>query len=241
MSLINDALKRLSQSKKSRDPADDSQQPPPLIPVDEHEKRNFFILFVVPFTLVILIATGAWIFWPENAGRQEQDGDQTKLASADNGKTNAPAVTNQTPATTDNSRTSPTPSAEKTNVQTPAQTNLIPKTTQQTNVPAKTNLQQSVTNIASATTTNAQTPSTANAQTLTNASATNMFTTTPTQPSFPDLTLQGIFYDSTNSSALINGRTLKINDKIKGVRIDNIDAYSVTIELDGDKKRIFLR
>lgn len=54
---------------------------------------------------------------------------------------------------------------------------------------------------------------------------------------FPDLKLNGIFYQKTKPSAIINGKTVYIGEEINGVKVISIEPESVTVQFE-DEKRI---
>jgi hypothetical protein len=60
------------------------------------------------------------------------------------------------------------------------------------------------------------------------------------KPEFPALKLQGVFYRSTNSSALINNRTVFVGDEIRNAKVIAIGRQSVTLEFAGEKHVITL-
>lgn len=57
---------------------------------------------------------------------------------------------------------------------------------------------------------------------------------------FPALALQGLVYDGSNSSAVINGRVLHLGERVEGVQVIMIDRDSVWVELDGQTNRLSL-
>ena len=56
---------------------------------------------------------------------------------------------------------------------------------------------------------------------------------------FPTLTLQGLTYRGSNSSAVINGRVVRVGERVEGVQVIMIDRNSVWVELDGQTNRIW--
>jgi hypothetical protein len=53
---------------------------------------------------------------------------------------------------------------------------------------------------------------------------------------FPDLQLQGLIYNGENSTAVINGRTLRVGRHIGEVKLVAIAANTVTVELSGEQR-----
>jgi len=56
------------------------------------------------------------------------------------------------------------------------------------------------------------------------------------EPSFPELKLQGVFYRPSNPSAFINGKTVGRGDKIEGARVIAIEKNTVTVEWNGERR-----
>jgi hypothetical protein len=57
---------------------------------------------------------------------------------------------------------------------------------------------------------------------------------------FPSVRLQGLIYRTNNPEVLIDGTVYRFGDAVGDARIVAIDAQSVTLELDGQQKRIEL-
>jgi hypothetical protein len=60
------------------------------------------------------------------------------------------------------------------------------------------------------------------------------------KPTFPTVKVQGIFYREDNPSALINGRTVYVGDRLEDMRVTKIEKNSVTLEWEGQSKVISL-
>ena len=60
----------------------------------------------------------------------------------------------------------------------------------------------------------------------------------PARPPMPSLKLQGIFWNTTPSRAIINDQILTEGDTIQGVQIIEIRPSAVTIEYDGDRSTL---
>jgi cytoskeletal protein RodZ len=119
--------------------------------------------------------------------------------------------------------------------------------TNQTKAPSttglKTNDAVSATNVPpSATASNA--PMTTPPVAGSTSPATSAVTAAITQPkpavNFPRLNLQGIYLRGTNSSAIINGRSVPLRGAVDGVVVVAIDSKGVTVELDGQSKVLAL-
>jgi hypothetical protein len=62
----------------------------------------------------------------------------------------------------------------------------------------------------------------------------------PLAEDFPPLRLQGIFYRPSDPIVLINGRILAVGDVFEGIRLDKIEAQSVTVEWHGHVRTVRL-
>ena len=56
------------------------------------------------------------------------------------------------------------------------------------------------------------------------------------EPSFPELRLQGVFYRPANPSAMINAKSVFKGDRIDGARVIAIGRDTVTVEWKGQRK-----
>jgi hypothetical protein len=61
------------------------------------------------------------------------------------------------------------------------------------------------------------------------------------QESFPALKLQAIYYRLDDPSVLINGRTLREGQQIEGARVGRIDRRTVQVEYNGQVKELSLK
>jgi len=59
-------------------------------------------------------------------------------------------------------------------------------------------------------------------------------------PTFPALTLKGLICHGPRSTAIINGLTVRLGEKIEGVRVVAIERSGITVEMDGRKRNIIL-
>lgn len=53
---------------------------------------------------------------------------------------------------------------------------------------------------------------------------------------FDGIRVQGIFYETVNPVAIINGKTVGVGDRLNGVKVVNIDQSSVTLAQDGEQR-----
>jgi len=61
----------------------------------------------------------------------------------------------------------------------------------------------------------------------------------PARP-FPKLSLQGVTYTKQNPSVLINGKTLRVGERILEATIVQIGPHGATVEFDGQFKALTL-
>jgi hypothetical protein len=191
MSLINDALKRASQSEKNRprDPGSHSAMQP--VP----ESRRSLVPVLLGVWIFILLALAGWFVWRSLLHRGSP---QPAVASARQGASVAPA---------------PPPKVEPAPVPAP--------------VPAPQPAPVVVT--PPPVVTPAPLPSVASAK-----------EGAPQPQPFPELKLQGIFYNRTNPKAAINGQIRAQNELIGDVRILTITQDKVTVEWNGQTKDLNL-
>jgi len=55
-----------------------------------------------------------------------------------------------------------------------------------------------------------------------------------------ELKLMGIFFSKTNPRAIINGKTLVVDDEIQGIRVTKIEHDQVTVEWNGQVKKLVM-
>ena len=65
-------------------------------------------------------------------------------------------------------------------------------------------------------------------------------TNAPLAVVFPDLRLQGLIYNGDNSTAVINGWTLRVGRHIGEVKLVAIAPKTVTVELSGEQRVLHL-
>jgi hypothetical protein len=207
MSLINDALRRANQSKKQQ-PAPHSSGAP-MRPVEPAQKTNNTLLPVsLLVLLVIALGFAGWFFWLSSR-------EESKSIAATKKEINLP-------------KTIPPVAEKKISViekSTPVAPVLETKTVPITEPPP---------NIVVAPT---PTPAPAPAPEATPVVAAKPEPpiATPPPPSPPALKLQGIFYRTTNPTALISGNTVGVGETVSGARVLSITSQQVTLEWNGQK------
>lgn len=215
MSLINDALKRASETRKqSGDP------PPPvtLNPVDYAIRPNPGFRFLVMLMLLAALAFALWFLskWQEQTttiGRRQVVTNSAPPAAETTSRASSPAVAkprivvSTNFVTREDLKPADAPSAlnagtatEATDRETPALAPASESTTSRTNPIASPNI--------------APAPE-----------ATN---------TFPQLKLQSIVYRLSKPAVVINGEMLYTGDTIKGARVVKIERMAVTLEWRGE-------
>jgi hypothetical protein len=207
MSLINDALKRASQAKK---------EPPNLIgglrPIESSKTSDKRTIIGILVLLVILLVLGGWFFINSQKG--------TTVVSSNNAgkgiaKTNNFAQTGST-TTTGSNGVSSSSQPEKVAAATPKPLFQVPTTRPGSGgLPFGGPKQEK--------------------QESTNTLTTNA-PVIKRPVLFPQLKIQGIFYNTSKPSALINGRLVMLGETFGSVKIVEIDRRSVTVELQGERK-----
>jgi len=248
MSLINDALKRASQTQK---PKGDENPGTPLQPVDVPRRRSSsWILPVVCLLLLSFSIFLLWQWWTLRKSGSSAKADSRPTAPGSQVTVSAPPT--QTPVTVAVSSPNNTPvqvannnppaTAPKPPVAAPAYASATktvvvqPRQIQETPEPVVTLVPSPGVPVAS-------------------AKADQTAETTPVQPpvetvqpkveyvqlkvppgSFPELKLQGIFFRLNKPSVLINGRSLGVGDEIAGAKVEKIERQTVTVDFYGQKK-----
>ncbi|MGA2556211.1 MAG: hypothetical protein ABSG04_08050 [Verrucomicrobiota bacterium] len=187
MSLINDALKRASQSERSR-PRDNGShavmQPAP-------ESRRSFVPELVGVSIIILLIAAGALFW-HTLTRHVIAPPPVAAANAA-----APAVV------------TPPPKAEPAPAPAPAPPPAVVTPPPAASAPPA-------------------------------AVAVAPPPPPPAPPPFPELKLQGIFYNRNNPKAAINGQIRAQNEQIGDVRILAITQDKVTVQWNGQTKDLIL-
>ncbi|MHB8521089.1 MAG: hypothetical protein ACYDH9_10065 [Limisphaerales bacterium] len=218
MSLINDALKRASQSQKERAQTTPPPASPPLQPV-EHAPPAGPPRYLVPVLVVLVLGLSGWAFWKwSEVGQSPALATSSKLASTTPGRMEAAS-----------------PATHRLNSSTEIQVNTNPVVRPSpppaaVTPPPSTPIQTAPTAVA--------TPAPAPVPDTNTATA--AAETAPAKRSFPELKLQGIFYRLRNPSVMINNLTLYKGDAVEGARVLAIEREGVTVEFDGQKKRLLM-
>ena len=77
--------------------------------------------------------------------------------------------------------------------------------------------------------------------TVTNAPPTNVVVTSvPTQETAPSFRLNGIIYGVANPSAVVNGKTVFVGERVSGATVISIGRSAVTLEINGERKTVSL-
>jgi hypothetical protein len=221
MSLINDAIKRASQSEKDRPPGDglpSAMRPAPA-------SRRSFVPALAVLAIVVLLAAASWLVWRSLSLRQDR-APLPSVTSAQPSRRDAAAASNPAPLP------SAVPAAALTKEEGPAK-NAAPALPAVPGIeplpsvaPAKEGLPAVVTPPA-----NTNPPAAPPATNIASA---------PLPPSFPELKLQGIFYSRNNPRASINGEIHRENELVGEVRIVTIAPNKVTVEWNGQTRDLNL-
>lgn len=191
MSLINDALKRASQSEKNR--PRDAGLPSAMQPVPE--TRRSVVPAVAGVAIVALLAGAGWFVWRALAHRDSPAAAPVQIAA----RPVAPAP--------------------------PAKIEPAPP-------PAVASAKEGAPVVATPTP-NTNPPAPPPASVIAPAPA-------PQPPSFPELKLEGIFYNRSNPRAAINGELRRENEQVGEVRIVTITSNKVTVEWNGQTRDLIM-
>jgi hypothetical protein len=237
MSLINDALRRAHQAQKKR--ADTPPLGVPLQPVDyQRRPKSRLVLWAVPGAALLLTAAG-WFVW-QAVHSSAKPGPLPQRANVTAG--NLPASSLPGALTPANSAAQTMPDKPKLAINTNVVTRMNPRIEAAATRPATTSLQPpSVLPPANEAPRLAATPvaSPAPAAAQFSAAPNNASPPPAADPvpgpkaSFPALKLQGIFFRLVNPTVLINGRTLRMGDRIAEAKIVAIKRQSVTLVFEG--------
>ena len=240
MSLINDALRKASQSQKQRPPesSPEHQLGALLQPVDYQRRSNrWMLLLAVPVVAALLVLAG-WFFLKARGTAPQTQPAATRTATvtpANTASASQPAAAPVQPPEPAKS------SAPVSSAPLPvAKTNFVT----QTNFVTITNLVAQTNPIAPPTTV-AQTPEVPKAPAVTPSAAEPTPTVATAKngapqetKTFPRLTLQGISYQPVNPFAVINGKKLYVGGRIDDVKVVTIDRQTVTVEWEGQTKTL---
>jgi len=186
MSLINDALKRASQSERSRPRDNGSHAPMQPAP----EPRRSFVPELVGLSIIILLAAAGALVW--------HSFPRHVIAPPAVAAANAAAPVVVTPPPKVEPAPAPAPSPPPAVVTPPPAASAPPAAVAVAPPPP------------------------------------------PAPPAFPELKLQGIFYNRNNPKAAINGQIRAQNEQIGDVRILAITQDKVTVEWNGQTKDLIL-
>ncbi|MDB6030034.1 MAG: hypothetical protein JWM16_372 [Verrucomicrobiales bacterium] len=215
MSLINDALKRASQSTTAPAPAPASKVPPDaaLRPVDYKPNSPSWPRVMFTTLLVIGISIGGWLFF-RNSG-----GSNNRAANTD--ETNVQARQPATAPTDTPLAVAPVPGGNTQHASEPPKAILVAAPAASRPVAALP--------IASAST----------VLTAPQAAVSSAPLPQATVPA-PVYKLQGIFYRPAHPMAMINGRNVSPGDKVADAKVITIQRDSVTLSVDGQTKVLTL-
>ncbi len=254
MSLINDALKRASQSSKQNPPGKGPTPGSPLQPVVGGRPRKVKINFAVLAIslLVILVLGGAtWGFmsWRKHSKTAPKNASASKQPEKAGTATNTAAQTPRTP-----SGSNQTAAAEPSQPvsQTPRSTPAASPSTPQTEKPASASTPAKPQPATPTQTVSVKPQKPASADPGSTATPAAAPPSTPrTDPPkggiptaakvFPAIKLQGIAFRIKNPSVLINGKVLELGEELDGVVVKKIERNSVTLEWSGQTKVFSLK
>jgi cytoskeletal protein RodZ len=228
MSLINDALKRLQQTQK-KEPGSEKDAPLQPVPAEPSPRRGSML--IIPVCLVLLGLAG-WFFWQWWNGSSKTTTSASSASSSGTNRLVAGAKLIEGVKAISSNRSEIVSSAQRA-ADTMIKTN---SPVLEANVTAG-----QVAAAASGAITNLP-PESVMASTNSPGSEIETGALASAGPSknvnFPALKLQGIYYRLSKPSALINNKTLYLNDEIEGVRLVGIERHSVTIEAGGRTKEL---
>jgi hypothetical protein len=228
MSLINDAIKRASQSEKDRPPG----AGPPSAMRPAPASRRSFVPALAILAIVALLAAAGWLVWRSLSPRQNP-APLPSVTSAQASRRDAAAASNPAPP--------PSVAPAKQGLPEVARTNEGLAEA----VPAKQGLPEVAANegLPAVVPTNEGLPAVVTPPASTNPPAAPPATniaSAPLPPSFPELKLQGIFYNLNNPRASINGEIHRENEFIGEVRIVTIASNKVIVEWNGQTRDLNL-
>lgn len=210
MSLINDALKRAKQAEP--EPSSIPAAAGPMQPVDY--QRGRLPWYFVPCLLAVMVGACWFLLKGWDAHRQAAIGYGEPITV----KAREP-VTPLQPADAG-------PSAE------PAFAVAINTTASSAPIGMQRNFSLEDSSTPAAPATPASAPTT--------TAGTPDAASTPSPANGPTFRLQGIFYRSANPSAMVNGKSVFVGDRVSGARVRAIERDNVTLEYDGQLKTLTL-
>jgi hypothetical protein len=213
MSLINDALRRTSQTQA---PPATPAATPPLQPVEPARRHAHLALVLAPVIILLLgLAGWFWVKWWESSIQMNQASNATRVAARE--VPQGPDLT-QTTSPGD----------------VPAGRELIPRaSTPNGLLPPRLNARPGPPSDPPA---RPGRPGPDRASRLVEPAEPTVQTNMASVPAAPPtFKLQGVFYRPTNPSAVINGKVVYIGDKVEQARVLAIEKDEVLIEYKGQR------
>lgn len=230
MSLINDALKRANEQKAKQVTAEELGSTMQIVEARSDDTK------VWPIALFAILLVGAlWLGWSglhsSSSSTPAAAASPTEVNARGLGSENSPEATEPTaPIEQAASLSSPPPGSEPaTSAAEPARAPEAPRS------------------LPSAPTAAAPAPVVANVPAVTKldpapppSSGPSPTAATPPSPAvqrantFPQLTLQGIYYRPARPSAVINSKTVYVGDKVQQAKILAIDRHEVTVQWNNE-------
>ncbi len=233
MSLINDALKRASQTQK-QPPAVTNAPAVPDTPATPHSaaapamqaaetKSRSGSPMIVPIMIAVaavVLLVGVVLGWMLLGKKETFVVQNVPVAPA------APVA----------------PKVEATPTPPPAPVPTVSVAEKPVPTPTKVEAIVAAPVVETKTTANPEAkPTAAVAETVAITPAATPAPVPPPVPTFPAIKLQGIFYRKSNPTALLNGNNLEVGQKLDGVTLSKIAPTSVTLEWNGETKVLELR
>ncbi len=261
MSLINDALKRAAESQgqaqtRPRGPKGVEDLPVPMTPAASRERPAWLSAAGIGLLIVALLSASGFFFakwWKERQSWQpyaETPPDEGPAANAVD-KAKAPPNAKQTQTVTKAPPVTP-PAVTNPPVKTNVTVAITPPTTPVTPEPPTPKATNPVVSVAVNPPPTPPTNPPAVVKVETNQIPVVPPPVKPTPPpvtpdtakvaavEFPDLKLQGIIRGKKKTTAVVNGKTLSLGDRIDGAFLLKIDQESVTFEKGSVRKELFL-
>lgn len=271
MSLINDALKRASESQaqaatRPRGPKGVEDLPVPMTPVATRERPAWLPVAGVGLLIVALLGASGFFFakwWKERKAWQPYAETPSEEDPATNtvAKGKAPPDTKQVPVATKNPPVTPpvaTNPVVKTNVEVaivPPPKPVIPEPPKTTNsavnpppkqpdpvvppppvIPPPATKPPAVVKVETNQTVVIPPP----VKPPPNTTKKSDDHTKIAAVEFPELKLQGIIRGKKKTTAIVNGKSLSLGDRIEGAFLLKIDQESVTFEMGSVRREFFL-
>lgn len=241
MSLINDALKRANEQKAKQVTAEELGSTMQIVEGRPDDTKLW------PIALFAILLVGAlWLGWSglhsSSSFTPTTAANPTEVNARGLGSENSPAAT-EPGATADQaaSLSSPPPGPElAASAAEPARAPEVPSNRSRSTpeVPRS---------VAAAPAAAAPAPVVANVPVVTKpeaaptpssspspAAAAPASSTSQTATSFPQLTLQGIYYRPARPSAVINSKTVYVGDRVQQAKILAIDRHEVTVQWNNE-------